>query len=204
MKTLNSENNDSSRRNFLVRATSLLGTIGATLASWPFISSMLPDARAVASGVNVQVDLKKIPPGFQTVAAWRKKPIWIMHRTDEMIEHLENQDLLKRLRDPLSQVKSQQPVYATNETRSINKEYFVAIGICTHLGCSPKFYPDIEKTAFSANWHGGYYCPCHGSLFDLAGRVYKGVPAPTNLVIPPYRFVDSYVIEIGADQAKKA
>jgi len=198
MKKLHFEENDQSRRKFLVRATSILGTIGATFTSWPFISSMLPDARAEASGANVQVDLKRILPGFQTTVVWRKKPVWIMHRTEEMLKHLENQNLLKRLRDPLSQVKSQQPNYAENKTRSINPEYFIALGICTHLGCNPKFRPTFGKTEFSASWHGGYYCPCHGSLFDLAGRVYKNVPAPTNLVIPPYRFVTPTEIEIGA------
>lgn len=193
------KNNNSSRRSFLVRSTSLLDTIGAGFTSWPFISSMLPDARAHASGVNVKVDLDKVAPGFQTTVVWRKKPVWIMHRTEKMLRHLEDKSLLERLRDPLSQIKSQQPDYAANETRSIQTEYFVAVGICTHLGCSPSLFPNKGATQFSKNWHGGYYCPCHGSLFDLAGRVYKNVPAPTNLVVPPYRYNSNTEIEIGVD-----
>lgn len=196
-------NDDISRRKFLVGTTSTLGIIGATVSSWPFISSMLPDARAEAAGVNVQVNVKKIPPGFQTTVSWRKLPVWIMHRTDEMIKQLEHQDLLKRLRDPSSNVKNQQPSYAVNNTRSIKPEYFVAVGICTHLGCNPNFYPEFGEKPFSKKWHGGYYCPCHGSLFDLAGRVYKDVPAPTNLVIPPYRFVSKNEIEIGEHHTNK-
>lgn len=197
-------NSDISRRKFLVRATSILGTIGATLTGWPFISSMLPDARAEATGANVKVDLTKIPPGLQTTIVWRKKPVWIMHRTEEMLKNLGNQNLFRRLRDPLSQVQSQQPGYTVNNTRSISSEYFVAVGLCTHLGCSPSLFPNVGTTPFSNNWHGGYYCPCHGSLFDLAGRVYKNVPAPTNLVIPPYRFITQSEIEIGEHPSKVA
>ncbi len=193
---------DTKRRKLLVNATSILGAIGATLTGWPFISSMLPDARAEAAGLNVKVDLKKIPPGFQTTVVWRKKPVWIMHRTEEMIDLLDDQSLLERLRDPFSKVKSQQPDYVVNNTRSVDSKFFVAIGLCTHLGCNPKLYPELVETPFSKNWHGGYYCPCHGSLFDLAGRVYKNVPAPTNLVIPAYRFISKSEIEIGEHPSK--
>jgi ubiquinol-cytochrome c reductase iron-sulfur subunit len=200
VKNVQLSNEDALRRKFLVRTTALLSTIGASVTSWPFISSMLPDARAEAAGVNILVDVSNIPPGFQKTVEWRKKPVWVMHRTKEMITHLNDQKLLEQLRDPLSEAQSQQPEYAINNTRSIHSEYFVAIGICTHLGCSPSLFPNIGTTPFSKNWHGGYYCPCHGSLFDLAGRVYKNVPAPTNLVIPPYRFLTQTEIEIGEDQ----
>ena len=161
---------------------------------------MLPDARAEATGANVKVDLNKISPGFQTTVGWKEKPVWIMQRTEKTLRHLEDKSLLERLRDPLSQASSQQPDYLVNETRSIHTEYFVAVGICTHLGCSPSLFPNIGATQFSKNWHGGYYCPCHGLLFDLAGRVYKNVPAPTNFVVPPYRFNTNSEIEIGVDQ----
>lgn len=189
-----------SRRKFLVSTTSVLGSVGIATASWPFLASMQIDAGAKSMGANVLIDVRKLEPGAQMTVSWRNKPVWILRRTQEMLDHLQNQALINHLRDPLSQVSEQQPEYAANNTRSINPEYFIVVGLCTHLGCNPTFQSDVGRTEFSTDWHGGYYCPCHGSLFDLAGRVYKNVPAPTNLVVPPYRFITTTEIEIGPYQ----
>lgn len=146
-------------------------------------------------------DIARLEPGQQITMEWRGKPIWILRRTPEMLQRLQQPELRNQLRDPDSQVESQQPPYAANEYRSIRQEVFVAIGICTHLGCVPTFRPDIGTPDLGHDWPGGYFCPCHGSRFDFAGRVYKGVPAPTNLVVPPHRYVAQRVVEIGTDAA---
>jgi ubiquinol-cytochrome c reductase iron-sulfur subunit len=186
---------DEQRRKFLLTTTAVLGGVGAACALIPFISSWWPSAQAEAAGAPVEVDLSKIEPGQQVTVAWRGKPVWIIRRTKEMLQNLnlENSDL----RDPQSLVE-QQPEYARNKFRSIHPEYLVLVGICTHLGCSPKYMPNPNE--LGPNWPGGFYCPCHGSTFDLAGRVFKGVPAPINLAVPPYYFLNEHVIVIGEDK----
>lgn len=190
------ESVDEQRRRFLLASTGVLGGVGAMCALTPFVSSWMPSAKAQAEGAPVQVDLSKIEPGQQVTVPWRGKPVWIIRRTSDMLKQLENEDK-DRLRDPESLV-DQQPKYAKNKFRSINPEYLVLVGVCTHLGCSPKYKP-FEKE-LGPDWPGGFYCPCHGSLFDLAGRVFKGVPAPINLEVPPYRYISEHVIVIGEDE----
>lgn len=190
--TPSGESIDEQRRQFLLTVTGIMGGIGAACALTPFVASWLPSAKAEASGAPVQVDLSQLEPGQQATVEWRGKPVWIIRRTQEMLTELTKHNDL--LRDPLSLV-DQQPDYAKNEFRSINPEYLVLIGICTHLGCSPKYKPTMGE--LGAQWPGGFFCPCHGSTFDLAGRVFKGVPAPINLEVPPYRFINKHLIEIG-------
>jgi ubiquinol-cytochrome c reductase iron-sulfur subunit len=184
------------RRRFLVAATSIIGAAGILGVAVPFVKSWNPSAKAKAAGASVKINLSKLEPGQQIIYEWRGKPIYVVRRTPEMLKRLEDDD--SKLRDPLSK-KSDQPAYAKNEFRSRNKEFFIVIGICTHLGCAPKYYPEVQPMYFDESWQGGYHCPCHGSKFDLAGRVYKGVPAPTNLVIPPYMFIDKFIVVIGED-----
>jgi ubiquinol-cytochrome c reductase iron-sulfur subunit len=182
------------RRQFLLMTTSVLGGVGAVCALSPFVASWMPSAKAEAAGAPVQVDLSRLEPGQQVTVEWRGKPVWIIRRTTDMLKHLAGHDEV--LRDPNSLVE-QQPSYAKNNVRSIKPEYLVLVGICTHLGCSPKYKP-FEKE-LGPDWPGGFYCPCHGSTFDLAGRVFKGVPAPINLEVPPHRFVSDHVIIIGEE-----
>ena len=188
---------DIQKRQFLLTATTVLGGVGAACALTPFVSSWLPSAAVEAAGAPVQVDLSKMLPGQQVTVAWRGKPVWIIQRTKEMLDHLSKQNEL--LRDPQS-LTEQQPDYAKNTWRSINPEYLVLVGICTHLGCSPKYTPEVN--ALGPDWPGGFYCPCHGSTFDLAGRVFKGVPAPINLEVPPYHFISAHMIVIGEEENK--
>lgn len=183
---------DEKRRQFLLVSTWVLGGIGAMCALKPFISSWMPSAQTLANGAPLQIDLSQMRPGEQLIVEWRGKPIWIIRRTEEMLQHL--QDHLSELRDPDSLVE-QQPGYAQNIYRSIKPEYLVLVGLCTHLGCSPKYMP--KPGALDTTWSGGFFCPCHGSTFDLAGRVFKGVPAPVNLEVPPYYFKSDHVIVIG-------
>lgn len=185
------------RRRFLTVTASVLGGIGVIAAAIPLISYMRPSERAKVAGGPVEVDLTKVRLGEQITVKWRGKPIWLLHRTPEMLANLEK--LTPHLRDPDSKLDTQQPQYAKNAYRSIKDNYFVCIGICTHLGCIPAYRPDIAPPDLGPKWLGGYFCPCHGSRFDLAGRVYKGVPAPTNLVIPPYRFVSNTKVVVGDD-----
>jgi len=187
------------RRRFLVRATTVVGAAGLSAVSWPFIASMNPSEKARMAGAPVSIDFSKIEPGRQVTVEWRQQPVWILHRTDAMLQSMNTPRHLKLLRDPDSEVSSQQPTYAQNTWRSLHPEHLVVIGICTHLGCVPSFRPEVSPQDLGADWIGGYFCPCHGSRFDLAGRVFKGVPAPTNLVIPTYRYVSESVIEIGID-----
>ncbi|MFI4956403.1 MAG: ubiquinol-cytochrome c reductase iron-sulfur subunit [Gammaproteobacteria bacterium] len=184
-----------SRRRFLTAATTVIGGIGAAYMAVPLVGSWEPSARAQAAGAPVEVDISKIEEGQQVTVEWRSKPVWIVRRTQAMLDVLPT--LKSRLRDPDSLVATQQPTYCQNITRSIKPEYLVAVGICTHLGCVPTYRPDPGSLA--VDWPGGFYCPCHGSQFDLAGRVFKGVPAPMNLEIPPYHFVSDTVVLIGKD-----
>jgi ubiquinol-cytochrome c reductase iron-sulfur subunit len=188
---------DKGRRRFLTAATTVVGGVGAAVTLVPFLVSLKPSARAVAAGAPVEVDISKMEPGQRLTVEWRGKPVWIVRRTDDMLAGLEA--VADQLRDPESE-KDQQPEYARNATRAIKPEYLVVIGICTHLGCSPTFRPEVAPADLGGDWKGGFFCPCHGSRFDLAGRVYAGVPAPTNLVIPPYSYVSDSRVLIGVDQ----
>ncbi len=184
------------RRNFLIGATSVVGAAGVVGAAVPFIGSWNPSAKALAAGAPIKVDIGKLNPGemLGPIPAWRDKPIFVVKRSEEMLAKLNSEN--DRLADPNSE-EEQQPPYAANKTRSIKEDILVVLGICTHLACSPKFRPKIEPKEFDPNWLGGFYCPCHGSKFDLAGRVYAGVPAPTNLEIPPHYYESESVIVIG-------
>jgi ubiquinol-cytochrome c reductase iron-sulfur subunit len=186
---------DEKRRQFLLTSAGVLGGIGAMCALTPFVTSWMPGAAAIAAGAPVEVDLSHLEPGQQVVVPWQGKPVWIVRRTTEQLAHLQQNIAL--LRDPDSLVE-QQPRYAKNAHRSIKPEFLVLIGICTHLGCSPKYKPTEKE--LGPDWPGGFFCPCHGSTFDMAGRVFKNVPAPINLAVPPYRFIDATHIVIGEDE----
>ena len=185
---------DSNRRHFLTVATSVTGGLGIAMAVVPFLSSLKPSARARALGMPVEVPLGSLEPGEMIRVIWRGKVIFVLRRTQEMLEHL--QDLTDKLRDPASKVMQQQPEYAVNEFRSLKPEYLVVEGTCTHLGCAPLAQFEVVPME---DWFGGFFCPCHGSRFDLSGRVYKGVPAPTNLRVPPYRYIQDDLIIIGVN-----
>ena len=186
---------DLKRRCFLLKATTAVGGVGIAAASVPFISYWMPSAEAEAEARPIKVDISQLQPTQQLTVVWRGKPIWVIRRTQDMLDTLGK--VTDELRDPLSE-DDQQPPYAKNEYRSIKPEFFVAVGICTHLGCIPNYRPD--KGGISPDWLGGFYCPCHGSKYDLAGRVYKNVPAPKNLIIPPYMYLSDNEIEIGTDK----
>ncbi len=186
---------DAARRCFLRRATTVVGGIGAAAAAVPFISYWLPSADTEAAAAPVKVDISMLEPKQQLTVPWRGQPIWIIRRTPDMLAGLP--ELNSQLRDPDS-LEDQQPIYAKNIHRSIKPDYYIAIGVCTHLGCIPNYRPDIG--GISPDWLGGFYCPCHGSRYDLAGRVYKGVPAPLNLKIPRHMYLSEKEIMIGEDQ----
>ncbi|WP_282040438.1 ubiquinol-cytochrome c reductase iron-sulfur subunit [Halomonas alimentaria] len=187
------------RRRFLVGATTVVGGVGAVGVAVPFVASWQPSARARAAGAPVKADVSKLEPGQRMVVEWRGKPVWVVYRTPEMVERTEGFDA-SRLADPDSDVP-QQPAYVTGPLRAIKPELGVYIGICTHLGCSPLFRPEPDADDVGTDdWPGGYFCPCHGSRFDLAGRVFRGVPAPTNLEVPPYRFESDDIIVVGEDE----
>ena len=175
----------------------MVGGVGIGFAAWPFISSLQPSAKAQAIGAPVEADISKLEPGQRMTVQWRGKPVWIVRRSDEILATLPKLD--DQLRDPLSEV-IQQPDYATNEYRSIRAEYLVLVGLCTHLGCSPAYRPEEGAEDLGADWKGGFFCPCHGSTFDMAGRVFKGVPAPTNMEVPPHSYLEDTRILIGVDQ----
>lgn len=191
---------DQQRRRFLTASTVVVGAAGVAAAAWPFIASWQPSERTIAAGAPVVVDISKLERGQQLTVAWRRQPVWVLRRTPEMLETLAQ--LTDALRDPDSRVEAQQPDYARNAYRSIRPEYLVVVAICTHLGCVPTFRPEVAPADLGPSWLGGYFCPCHGSRFDFAGRVFQGVPAPTNLVVPPYRFVSDTLIEIGIDETQ--
>ena len=192
-----SDNVNSSRRHFLSLATAVTGGVGTAFALAPFVVSLKPSARAQALGAPVEIDVSPLAPGEMIRVEWRGKPVWVLHRTPAMIDRLPaNADLL---RDPASD-EPQQPDYAANDYRSRKPEYLVVVGSCTHLGCAPVERFEVQPADLGSDWYGGFYCPCHGSKFDLAGRVYKGVPAPLNLAVPPYRFVSDSRILVGAEE----
>ncbi len=198
-----SASTDMRRRHFLIATTSALGVTGLIGVAVPFVASWLPSARARSVGGPVDADIGKLEPGQQVTLKWRGKPIWILRRTPQVLADLDSAQLREHLRDPDSTVESQQPEYARNAYRSIESEYLVVVAICTHLGCIPTYRPDRAPSDLGADWVGGYYCPCHGSKFDLAGRVFKSVPAPTNLVVPPYRYLSPTRIQIGKHTEKR-
>jgi ubiquinol-cytochrome c reductase iron-sulfur subunit len=184
------------KRRFLIGATSVVGGIGVIGAATPFVMSLFPSEAAKAAGAPVEVDISKIEPGMKINVGWRGKPIWLLNRTAAMLATLPKMD--DRVVDPKSEV-DHQPAYCKNETRSIKPNMWIAIGICTHLGCSPTFRPEVAPADLGPEWLGGFFCPCHQSKFDLAGRVFKGVPAPTNLWIPPHRYATDTKVVIGED-----
>lgn len=196
-----SEAADRARRHFLVTAAVTTGVVGAGFAAWPFLGSLRPSAKAQALGAPVSVDVSRLEPGEQITVVWRGKPVWVLRRTPDMLERMNHEHWISELRDPGSSVDAQQPSYAQNATRSLREDIFVAVALCTHLGCVPLYEPKATSRAFDDKWMGGYFCPCHGSKFDLAGRVTKNVPAPTNLVVPPHRFLRGDTLEIGVDYA---
>ena len=194
---------DRDKRRFLTLLTTGVGAVGAGFAATPFVMSMTPSARAKAAGAPVEVDISKLTPGKLHTEEWRGKPVWILRRTPEMLQSLPTLD--EKLADPASAVAEQQPAYTQNATRSIKPEVLVVVGICTHLGCSPAKKLEAGSDAIlGEDWSGGFFCPCHGSKFDLAGRVYKNVPAPTNLVVPPHSYLSDTRIVIGIDPKKGA
>jgi ubiquinol-cytochrome c reductase iron-sulfur subunit len=190
------------RRRFLTATTAVVGGIGAIYAAVPFIKSWQPSARAQVAGAPVRADISKLEQGQMTIVEWRGQPIWIIRRSPDVLAALGKHD--DKLRDPASDNVDQQPTYARNATRSIKPDVLVLVGLCTHLGCSPKLHAQIKPEPFDPEWQGGFYCPCHKSRFDMAGRVYSGVPAPTNLKVPPYRFIDDSTLMIGVDSAEGA
>ena len=188
------------RRYFLIGATSAVAGVGVVGAAIPFVASWLPSAKARAAGAPIKVDFSKLKPGemLGPIPAWRGKPIFLVYRTEEILEVLRSDT--EHLLDPDSERKTQQPAYAVNPYRSRKPEIGVYVGLCTHLGCSPKYYGEIKPEPFQEDWKGGFFCPCHGSKFDMAARVYKAVPAPSNLVVPPYSYLSDSEIIIGVDE----
>ncbi len=187
---------DEGKRRFLLTATTVATGVAAGAAAVPFVASMLPSERAKAAGAPVEVDVSDLMPGQKKIVEWRGKPVWVVRRTPEMLKTVQAND--DKVADPTSK-RSQQPSYAMNEYRALKPEYLVVVGICTHLGCSPVDRLQPQPEPFAADWNGGFYCPCHGSLFDLAGRVYKNKPAPENLPVPPYKFIGETKLVIGDD-----
>ena len=187
---------DADRRRFLTTSVAVVGGVAAVGVAVPFVAAWQPSERARALGAPIEADISKIEPGQRLIYKWRGKPVWIVSRTPAILEALPSLD--DRLRDPES-TQDQQPPYCQNEYRSIKPEILVVIGICTHLGCSPLYIKKGEPP-LGAGWPGGFFCPCHGSRFDYAGRVFEGVPAPTNLVVPPYEYLSDTRILIGTDK----
>lgn len=184
------------RRKVLTAATGVVGAAGATFLAVPFVSSWQPSEKAKAAGAPVEADLSQMQPGQMITISWRGKPVWVVKRTPRMLELLPT--LNSHLRDPHSDA-SEQPAYCKNEYRSSKEDTLVVIGICTHLGCAPLYRPAEKSADMGDDWKGGFFCPCHGSTYDLAGRVFQGVPAPKNLEIPPYRYLSDSVIRVGED-----
>ncbi|TVP88151.1 MAG: ubiquinol-cytochrome c reductase iron-sulfur subunit [Thioalkalivibrio sp.] len=185
------------RRRFLVAATSVVGGAGVVALAAPFVAALQPSARAQAAGAPVEVNVSQIEPGQRISVGWRGRPVWVVRRTPEMLDLLP--EIRDRLRDPDSEQVTQQPEYARNPHRSIDPEIVVLIGLCTHLGCSPSYRPEIGTADMGADWGGGWLCGCHGSRFDMAGRVYRNMPAALNLEVPPHHYLSDDVILVGED-----
>jgi ubiquinol-cytochrome c reductase iron-sulfur subunit len=190
---------NTTRRRFLTVATSVVGAAGVVGVAVPFVGSWNPSAKAKAAGAPVKFDAGKLEPGEMKVVEWRGKPVYVVRRTAESLAELKSLD--GSLKDPES-TNADQPTYIDDIARSINPEFLVLVGLCTHLGCAPKYRPEVGTipTSDGSEWVGGFFCPCHGSMFDLSGRVYKGVPASANLVVPPYSYESDTVMVIGVDQ----
>jgi len=189
-------NKSLNRRNFLANLTKVMGGVGGIFAVIPFLSTMSPSEKAKSAGAPIEIDVSGLKPGAFKVVEWRGKPVWIVRRTAEMINNTqEDNDILT---DPKS-LEEHQPKYTQNKFRSLNPEYLVLLGVCTHLGCSPLYKPNSKAAELGLDWKGGFFCPCHGSKFDLSGRVHKGMPAPYNLEVPPYYFVSESRIIVGKD-----
>jgi len=194
---MSSDGVNSGRRKFLTAATSVVGVAGVVGIAVPFVGSWNPSAKAKAAGAPVKADVSKLEPGQMVVVEWRGKPVYVVNRTDAQLEELPK--LNSQLKDPDSKI-SEQPAYIEGVDRSIKPNLLVIVGLCTHLGCAPKFMPEVGTVDVSGGeWQGGFFCPCHGSAFDLSGRVYSGVPASANLVVPPYTFEGDNVLIIGVD-----
>lgn len=191
---MNNKGVDQSKRQFLTTALTVVGAVGTGYLAVPFLSQMQPSVKTMAAGAPVEIDLSKMETGQLIRVAWRGKPVWVLNRTPEVLATLKTLD--GELRDPDSS-DSIQPASSKNAGRSIKPEIFVAVGLCTHLGCSPTFRPEVSPPDLGDKWQGGFFCPCHGSWFDLAGRVYQGVPAPTNLEVPPHRYVTDTLLIVG-------
>ena len=189
-------NKSLNRRNFLANLTKVMGGVGGIFAVIPFLSTMSPSEKAKSAGAPVEIDVSGLKPGAFKVVEWRGKPVWVVRRTAEMINNTqEDNDILT---DPKS-LEEHQPKYTQNKFRSLNPEYLVLLGVCTHLGCSPLYKPNSKTAELGLDWKGGFFCPCHGSKFDLSGRVHRGMPAPYNLEVPPYYFVSESRIIVGKD-----
>jgi ubiquinol-cytochrome c reductase iron-sulfur subunit len=199
ISNMSTDNVDTGRRRFLVASTSVVAAVGAGFVAVPFVSTWMPSERAKNAGAPDEVDISKVAEGQMLTVEWQSKPVWIVKRSEKTLSDLPTID--GDLRDPASENVDQQPAYAQNANRSIKPEILVLVGICTHLGCSPTFRPDIGAADLGGeSWLGGFFCPCHSSKFDLAGRVFQGVPAPTNLVVPPHKYLSDNVILIGDDE----
>jgi ubiquinol-cytochrome c reductase iron-sulfur subunit len=196
-----SEKSGLNRRHFLAVATSVTGAAGLVMTAVPFVMSFKPNARAQALGAPVEVDISKLEEGAMVRVMWRGKPVWVLRRSKKMLERMAASNAPLRDRDS---VESDQPRYAQNDTRSIEPEILVIVGVCTHLGCAPIERFDVGPADLGSDWPGGFYCPCHGSKFDLAGRVYAAVPAPTNMPVPPHRYLGENIILIGDDRGVRA
>jgi len=195
---------DLKKRRFLTKATGVVGAVGVGFVAWPFLSTWKPSAKTKAAGAPVDVDISKLESGQLVRVLWRKKPVWVFKRDKTALAALTSEELMSKLADPngTGNSKNQQPKYVSSSYRSIENKEAVAVivGVCTHLGCSPTYRPEPGASDLGGDsWKGGFYCPCHGSKFDLAGRVYAGVPAPTNLEIPPYKYVTDSLIRVGID-----
>jgi ubiquinol-cytochrome c reductase iron-sulfur subunit len=191
---------EATRRDFLYIATATVGAVGAAAALVPLIDQMNPDASTLAAGGPVDLDLSKVDEGAQIVIRWRQRPVFVFHRSKQTLDSMQSSQMVSLLSDPDSG-QMQQPPYATNWHRSIKPEFGIVIGICTHLGCIPLFFPSPSATVPVSNWPGGYFCPCHGSKYDPAGRVFSGVPAPYNLPVPPYRFLNDTTLRVGENDS---
>jgi ubiquinol-cytochrome c reductase iron-sulfur subunit len=191
---------EATRRDFLYIATATVGAVGAAAALVPLIDQMNPDASTLAAGGPVDLDLSKVDEGAQIVIRWRQRPVFVFHRSKQTLDSMQSSQMVSLLSDPDSG-QMQQPPYATNWHRSIKPEFGIVIGICTHLGCIPLFFPSPSATVPVSNWPGGYFCPCHGSKYDPAGRVFSGVPAPYNLPVPPYRFLNNTTLRVGENDS---
>ncbi len=189
------------RRDFLYVATGAVATVGAAATLVPLVDQMNPDAATLAAGGPVDLDLSQVSPGQQVAIRWRSRPIFVTNRTEALLKGLQSPAVTTLLADPHSR-ENQQPPYAQNWHRSVKPQWGVLVGICTHLGCIPNYFPQPNASQPAANWPGGYFCPCHGSKYDLAGRVFNGVPAPYNLPVPPYHFTTEHTVRIGENPPK--